>query len=298
MKRLLHILIFISLIPVGLKAQQLPHFTQYMFNDYVLNPAIAGTKDYYQVRAISRFQWVGVVDAPQTINLSINGPHSEKSMGFGGYLYNDVTGPTSKTGIYGTYAYNINIVNNIRLSMGLSLGILQNKIDGTKITLHDIDDPVLQDGVYSSWVPDASIGFYFYDENWFGGFSAFQLFSNNLKVYDEKSGLNRLKHHYYLMGGYRFDVSPQFSIEPSLFFKGTPHVTPQIDINAKVTYQEMVWLGLSYRSQDAVSILLGYIHNKRYYFGYAYEFGITEFRSYNSGTHEIMIGLRFNPIKK
>ncbi len=297
MKKLLYILTIFIAISGEIQAQQLPHFTQYMFNDYALNPAVAGTKDHYEVRAISRFQWVGIVDAPQTINLSINGPHTEKPMGFGAYLYNDVTGPTSKTGLYGSYAYNITIVNDIRLSMGLSFGLLQNTIDGTKITLHDIDDPVLQEGVYSTWVPDANIGFYIYDKNWFGGFSTFQLLSNKLKIYDEKSGLNRLKRHYYIMGGYRFDITPEFSVEPSLFFKGTSNVPPQIDLNAKLTYQKMVWLGFSYRSQDAASVLIGYVHNERYYFGYAYDFGISEFKNYNSGSHEIMIGLRFNTIK-
>lgn len=97
MKKHLSILICtILLVPAGLLSQQLPHFTQFMFNDYVLNPAVAGTKDYYQVRSNSRFQWAGIVDAPQTISLSMNGPHSTRPMGFGGYLYNDVTGPTSR----------------------------------------------------------------------------------------------------------------------------------------------------------------------------------------------------------
>lgn len=298
MKKLVGIFLLSWSLFTASLAQQLPQFTQFMFNDYVLNPAVAGTRSYYQVRAVSRFQWAGIVDAPQTISLSINGPNSTKSMGIGGYLYNDVTGPTSRTGVYGTYAYNINIVNDIRLSMGLSFGFLQNTIDGTKITLHDPNDPVLQNSVYSSFVPDASIGFYLYDKNWFAGFSAFQLFSNNLKIYDEKNGLNKLKRHYYLTGGYSFILTNQLTFEPSFIAKGTAHIPLQIELNAKVVYLEIAWLGFSYRSQDAASILIGYVHNKKYYFGYAYDFSISDFRKYNSGSHEIMIGFRFNPLKK
>ncbi|HDR89025.1 MAG TPA: type IX secretion system membrane protein PorP/SprF [Bacteroidetes bacterium] len=280
-----------------LAAQQLPQYTQFMFNDFVLNPAVAGTADYYQIRSNSRFQWVGILDAPQTISLSIYGPHKEKPMGFGGYLYSDVTGPTSRTGLYGTYAYNIEAWPDIRLSMGLSLGLLQNKVDGTEIQLIEENDPVFQGGVYSAWVPDASLGFYLYHDNWFAGFSAFQLFSNNIKVYDMKNGLNRLKHHYYLMGGYATDIHPDFRLEVSAMLKGTTPVPLQLEFNARTTYRETFWMGLSYRTKDAASILLGYIHENRFMFGYSYDISTSTIRSFNSGTHEIMIGVRLNPIR-
>ena len=297
MKKYIYILYIFIILPGTLLSQQLPHYSQFMFNDYVINPAVAGAKDFYEAKAMSRFQWAGVVDAPQTVSLSINGPHAKKPMGFGGYLYNDVTGPTSRTGLYGTYAYNIGLANNIRLSMGLSFGLLQNTIDGTKITLHDLNDPALKEAVTSSIVPDAALGVYAYDDNWFAGFSAFQLFANNLKVYDEKNGLNTLKRHYFLTAGYLFSFS-DFVLEPSFIVKGMVNVPPQIDINLKVTYLEIAWLGISYRSQDAIAILAGYIHKKKYYFGYAYDITISDFKYYNSGSHEIMIGFRFNNLKK
>jgi len=268
-----------------------------MFNDFVLNPAIAGTKPYYEIRSASRFQWAGVIDAPQTMSLSMYGPHSTKDMGFGGYLYNDITGPTSRTGIYGSYAYNIEIKTGIRLSMGLSGGILQNKVDGTKITLNEPNDQALKEAVYSNYSPDASVGLYAHGDNWFAGFSAFQLFANSLKYYDVKTGLNKLKTHYYLMGGYRYEINNDFQVEGSTMIKNVIPVPFQIEMNVKGTYQEKFWLGLSYRSSDAMSVLVGYIHMEKYYFGYAYDIGLSDFRKYNSGSHEIMIGVRFNKIK-
>ena len=240
MKKFLYIFIFLNgIISLGTRSQQLPHYTQYMFNDYVLNPAVAGTKDHYQIRANSRFQWAGIIDAPQTISLSMNGPHNTRPMGFGGYLYNDVTGPTSRTGIYGTYAYNVSIRGDIRLSMGLSFGILQNKIDGTEIALHDPNDPAMKGGITSAFVPDASVGLYAYGRSWYAGFSAFQLFSNNLKIYDEKNGLNKLKSHFYLIGGYSYEINSEFKIDPSVIIKAMSPVPIQIDLNAKITYQEI-----------------------------------------------------------
>ncbi len=298
MKRYLYICAFLACLLQGkLDAQQMPQYTQFMFNDFVLNPAVAGTRDYYQIRSNSRFQWIGILDAPQTISLSMYGPHKSKPMGFGGYLYSDVTGPTSRTGIYGTYAYNIEAWPGIRLSMGLSLGLLQNKVDGTEIKLIEENDPVFQGGVYSSWAPDAAIGFYLYHENWFAGFSAFQLLTNKVRVYDVKNGLNKLKNHYYLMGGYRYDINGDFRVEPSVILKGTTPVPIQIELNTRVTYRETFWLGLSYRTKDAASILLGYVHDNRFMFGYSYDISTSAIRSYNSGTHELMIGVRLNPIK-
>jgi type IX secretion system PorP/SprF family membrane protein len=280
----------------SLDAQQLSHYTQFMFNDYVLNPAVAGTKDYYQVRSVSRFQWTGIVDAPQTISLSAYGPHKSLDMGFGGYLFSDVTGPTSKTGIYGTYAYNLEAWNDIRLSMGVSLGILQSKFDGTEIRMFQ-DDPLVQGGVYNAYSPDAALGLYLYHENWYAGFSAFQLFANKLKLYDVKSGLNKLKNHFFLVGGYRYDINDEFSVEPSIIIKGVTPVPMQVDLNARATYLNRFWLGLSYRTKDAFSFLLGYIHEERFYFGYAFDISTSTIKDFNSGTHEIMIGIRLNPVK-
>ncbi len=297
MRQLLKTGLLLILLTPDLQAQQLSNYSQFMFNDYVLNPAVAGTKDYYRIRANSRFQWAGIIDAPQTVSFSVFGPHATRDMGFGGYIINDVTGPTSRTGLYGSYAYNVEIKDDIRLSMGLSVGLLQYKVDGTRITLFDPDDNALKESVTSTFTPDADVGLYAYGKNWYAGFSAFQLFANSLKIYDVKNGLNKLKTHYYLMGGYTIEINRDFTVEPGLLIKKTTPVPVQIDLNTKVTYLEKMWLGVSYRSSDAVAILVGYIHDKKYYFGYSYDIGINDIRRYNSGSHEIMLGVHFNDIK-
>jgi type IX secretion system PorP/SprF family membrane protein len=287
------------MLPFTSKGQQSPMYTQYMFNKFVYNPAVAGIDPYFQIRSNHRFQWVGLTDPPLTNSLSYFGPHATLPMGYGGYIYYDVTGPTSKAGITGAYAYNIGITDDLRLSMGISIGLMQYRVDGTQITLPDWQkyqqiDPALQDAVYSSFAFDANFGLYLYSDNYYAGFSTTQLINSKLDLY----GLNKLKTHYYLTGGYMFELNNDFKLEPSLIIKATAPLVFQLDFNVRVVYMDMIWLGLSYRTQDALSLLIGYTYDNRIHIGYSYDFTTTDLRKYNSGTHEIMIGYRFNDIKK
>ena len=129
-----------------------------MFNDFVINPAIAGVHDFYQIRTNHRFQWVGLLDPPVTNSIAFYGPHANLDMGYGGYVYNDVTGPTSRTGITGSYAYNIAITGDMRLSMGISARMMQFRIDGTQLNPKDVSDPSILEMVSTTYVPDAGMG--------------------------------------------------------------------------------------------------------------------------------------------
>ena len=103
--RLKYILLFL-MISVYCSAQQLPHYSLYMFNDAVINPAVVGTKDYNRIDLISRSQWSGFEGAPKTQLLSYQRAQGE-NMGLAGTVFNDVTGPISRTGVQLSYAYNI-----------------------------------------------------------------------------------------------------------------------------------------------------------------------------------------------
>jgi len=298
MRRILYItLILVTVCGSLVNAQQLPQFTQYMFNDFVVNPAIAGTQDYYQIRTNHRFQWVGLLDPPITNTLAFYGPHTKLDMGYGGYVYNDVTGPTSRTGISGAYAYNFGITGDIRLSMGISVSLLQYKVDGTQLDIKQEDDPAILPIISSTFVPDGGLGVYLYADQFYAGFSAAQLLNNKLTIFNDNTGLNKLKTHFYLTGGYRYEVDQDWMLEPSLIVKSTAPKEITFDISAKVEWKNMVWGGLSYRLKDAFSVMLGYSYDEQFYFGYAYDIGVSDLRNYNTGTHELMIGYRFNDIK-
>jgi type IX secretion system PorP/SprF family membrane protein len=281
----------------ALQAQQMPHYTQYMFNDFVINPAIAGVYDYYQIRTNHRFQWVGLLDPPMTNSIAFYGPHANLDMGYGGYVYHDVTGPTSRTGVTGSYAYNIAISGDMRLSMGLYASVMQYRIDGTQLNPADVSDPAILNMVSTSYLPDAGIGLYLYAEKFYAGLSLAQLLNNNIKIFDDKDGVNRLKTHINLTGAYRFWLDQDWLIEPSIMIKGTVPQQLSFDITARVEWQRTLWGGFSYRNKDAVAIMVGYSFDESLFFGYAYDIGISELSKYNTGSHEIMIGYRFNDIK-
>jgi type IX secretion system PorP/SprF family membrane protein len=298
MRRLKAILLFFAIAGSGsLLGQQLPQFTQYMFNDFVINPAIAGTQNHYQIRTNHRFQWVGLADPPMTNSIAFYGPSEKWDMGLGGYIYNDVTGPTSRTGLTGSYAYNIAVNNDMRLSMGISLSLIQYRVDGTQLNPKDVSDPSILNMVSTTYMPDAGLGAYLYADEFYVGLSVSQILNSRVKVFDKKVDDNRLKPQLNLTGGYIYEINPEWDLEPMLIFKTTAPKEVSFDITAKVTWQKMVWGAVSYRYSEAVAILIGYSYQDTFIFGYAYDIGISTLRNYNSGTHELMIGYRFNDVK-
>ncbi|MFP4620998.1 MAG: type IX secretion system membrane protein PorP/SprF [Bacteroidales bacterium] len=285
------------------KAQQMPQYTQYTWNDYMINPAVAGTHNYLQVRAFSRMQWMGINGAPQTHSISVYGPTGDQPMGYGGYIYSDYTGPTSRLVFKGSYAYNIPINSNIRISGGISLGGIQYKVDGTQFNTQAIEeiwgqDPVIDGTVRSTFIPDASAGFYMYSTYFFAGISAHQLIGNKLnKITPEQIGVNRLKQHFYLAGGYNFILNRDFTIQPSLLVREMFPSPPQAEITARAIYQRIAWAGLAYRTNDAFAFMAGYNHENRWYFGISYDVTYSQLRQYSGGSIEVMFGLKFNDIK-
>ena len=295
----------VMLLGTGIASgQQIPNLTQYVFNDYLFNPAIGGIYDYYQVKTNYRHQWAGITDAPKTYMLSAYGPHKTMPMGYGGYIFSDVIGPTSKLGIYGSYAYNIKVSGDIRLSMGAFVGLTQYKIDLSATDLPQSDPVITQNGSnYTKFLPDGSLGLYLYTSQYYGGVSVMQLFSNKIETVesdsvDYKSVMSRLNNHLVLMGGYKYNINRDFDIEAGSMIKLVKGSPVQVDINVRSIYQKMVWFGVNYRSGDAVSLLAGYNYQDMLYLGLSYDITTSELRNYTSGTYEIMIGVKFNKIKQ
>ena len=275
-------------------SQQLPIFSQYLLNDYAYNPAIAGSNDYYDVKSNHRYQWVGITDAPRTYTLSLNGPSKNKKMGFGGMVFTDHVGPTRRTGFQASYAYHLNISSDVKLSLALSAGMLEWKLDGHKIELYDLNDQVLVNNVMRAVVPDAKFGFLVYHKDWYAGGSIPNLLASQLSFSNtDNTGLSKLKPHYYLHGGYVFHLNDDVDLEPSCMIKFISPVPVQFDIMTKATWKQKVWLGVAYRTMDAASAMIGYLFKQNLLFGYSYDFTTSNLRNYSSGTHELMFGVRF-----
>ena len=277
-------------------AQQLAQHSQYLFNDYLVNPAIGGSRPYFDVKTNHRYQWVGITDSPRTFTLSVHGPTKNRKMGLGGLIYTDIVGPTRRIGFQFSYSYHLQLNDNLRLSFGVAAGLQQFAVDGSKITTHDPGDAVISTGYQSAIVPDAKFGAYLYsmDEKLFVGVAFPQILQNKLYFFDSQTSTeSKLEDHYYLMGGYRFDVGDDFKVEPSVLVKYVDPVPLKVDIMARVIYQDKVWIGGGFRTNDAFSAMVGYLHRQNLMIGYSYDFTTTNLRNYSDGTHELMLGIRF-----
>ncbi len=286
----------IILLLVGLEkvqGQHLPMFTQYFLNDYVTNIATAGSKPWFDVKSGHRYQWAGITDSPRTFTLSASGPNKKMNMGYGFYLFTDNVGPTRRTGIQFSYAYHFKITKTIKLSFGLSGGLLQYTVDGSKITLRDKYDAVISNGLQSALIPDFTFGFHLYHEDWFVGASFPQLVQNKLYFFNyQNQSLSKLEDHYYANAGYTFHLGEDFDIQPGVLFKYVKPLPAQFDIMARVIYKKQVWFGGSLRTQDAWSLFAGYMYKNNLSIGYSYDISTSGLKNYNSGSHEIVGGIR------
>jgi type IX secretion system PorP/SprF family membrane protein len=294
-KKLLFILLIVVCV-AQLNAQQLPQYSNYMINDYVMNPAIGGSNSYFEAKSNNRYQWIGITDAPRTYILSLAGPTKSLKMGLGGVLFTDIVGPTRRTGFYLTYAYHLKVAEKVKVSMGLSGGLLQFAVDGSKITLRDPGDNVISNGVQSVLLPDFGAGIYAYstDHKWYGGLSVPQVLQNKVKFFDySTSTLSKLATHIYATGGYKFSLNDDFKIEPSVCLKYVKPAPLQFDLGLRAIYKDKIWIGGAFRYLDAVSAMIGYVMQENITFAYSYDFTTTNIKKYSTGTHELMIGIKF-----
>ncbi len=288
-------ILFIVGFSTTVKAQQISQVSQYSMNDYIVNPAVAGSRDYFEAKMMNRNQWSGFTDAPRTFTLSLLAPFKNPKFAMGGYLFVDNVGPTRRTGLQVSYAYHLTINEKMKLGLSASVGLLQFTIDGSRIELASADDPALYNELNSQLVFDAKFGAYLYADNWYAGFTLPQLLQNQIELYETMDGdLNRLEDHYLVTGGYRFEVTDDIKLEPSVLVKYVYPAPIKIDASLKVIYKEMLWAGGSWRNNDAWVAMIGYEWNETLSLGYSFDFTTSNLKNYSNGTHEIVIGFRLN----
>ncbi len=296
-----------------LAAQQLPTYSQYMMNGFLINPALAGGDVYTSVNLTAREQWVGFPDAPRTHAISVQTRLLKKSyisrstsvrkkirrptrsgrVGIGGYFFSDQNGITNRTGAQFTYAYHIPM-NESQLSFGLALTAYQFRINDKDIILYEDVDPLLDGSDKVLYIPDANFGMMLTARDFFAGFSVSELFQASLKFGQTNYQSYRLHRHYYLMGGYTFDLSGDFSIQPTVLVKATTQNINQvqIDFNTRLYYKDDYWAGLSWRTRDALVFMAG-VKFSQYYIGYAFDYTLSNIRKYSFGSHEFMLAAKF-----
>jgi type IX secretion system PorP/SprF family membrane protein len=309
-------------------AQQKPQYSQYLLNQYLLNPAVGGTEDFADVKAGYRNQWTAFEGAPTTFYLTANwalGKTERTSAlpvrnrygrpmgrtpifagqrkgpghhGVGAVLVADRTGPTSRTTLNASYAYHYPLTNRMRLSAGISGGVTQHTTDFDQLRLLNPQDLYAQQGKVNAWQPDLNAGVFVYDDRFYAGLGtqqlAFKRLNYKLSGGTDYQPLGRLYTHVFLTAGYRYDLNEDWILAPSVLLKSVRPAPVSFDVNAKFLYQERFWMGLSYRHRDAVVGLIGINLNSLLTLGYSYDYVLSDVQIASRGSHEIVLGLMIN----
>lgn len=285
-----------------LMAQQASLVSHYMFNGLLINPAYAGSKEYVSATLLYRKQWVGLEGAPVTYSGSVHGLLKKQKLGLGAFIQQDKIGVTKQSDAYVSAAYHLPVGDVGKLSVGLQMGISSFNSEVVELTYWDPGDKVFDYNSFSSLLPNAGLGVYYYRPMFYAGLSAPYLLSYD----DHQSGaVNSSKpvHHqdrrFYATVGTVIETEKDVKFKPSILVRSEGNTPLQFDLNLNILINDIFWIGASYRSNDAVVALLEYQVNRKFRLGYSYDYTLSEIGNYNSGSHEIMLGYDFGyPVVK
>ena len=319
-------IIFLFII-CSASAQQLPIYTQYVMNTFVLNPAVAGIENYWDVKASRRQQWVGLDGAPTTTYFTAQGPlkksyydnredptsfHPEGDnprghaywedygatdphAGAGITIINDATGPINHFSACGTLSYHIPLAKQTSLSAGLSGGAQEISLNSDKLNFgmdYPVDPAVAGSGYLDRWKPLINAGLWLYSKEYFVGFSAQNIVPSDLAFSDDtlKVQNGKLIPHLFLMAGYRIPVTDDINFLPSVLVRYVDPVPVGFDINGKFQYRDLLWVGASFRHKDGFAAMLGINISNSVNIGYSYDYVTSPLNSVSYGTHELLVG--------
>jgi type IX secretion system PorP/SprF family membrane protein len=293
MKRL-YFTLLILFSSITVYGQQDAMFSHYMFNGLYINPAYAGSKEFVSTTLIARKQWSGFEGAPSTQIASLHAPLNDRRVGLGVMISNDKIGITNQTDFYGSYAYHIP-TNRGKFSLGLNAGFTYFKSKFSDLTVWDGDDPVYETNSLSNILPNFGAGMYYYSHKFYAGLSAPQMLSYDPDQFFhvEVEKVHKLSRHYYFTSGMIITTDGELKFRPSFMVKYAQNAPLQYDINLNLLISDIIWIGGSYRSNDAAILILEYQVNKKLRVGYSYDFTLSEIRKHSTGSHELIIGYDF-----
>ncbi|WP_396601719.1 type IX secretion system membrane protein PorP/SprF [Algibacter sp. R77976] len=291
------LVVFTALLSLETKAQQDPQYTQYMYNTMSINAGYAGQRDVLSATALYRTQWVGIDGAPKTITFGIHSPLKNDRIGLGLNIVSDRLGPAEETSIDANVSYTIPVdeTGDLELSFGLKGGLHILDTDWSKGVFQN-PDRVFNDNL-NLISPTLGAGLYLHSEKWYLGLSVPNILNtDHYDDFQESIATERL--HYFLIGGYVFNLSDNTKLKPAFLVKGVSGAPLIADLSVNALFNEKFTLGLAYRWDDSVSGLAGFQINPGLFIGYAYDATTTALNNYNSGTHEIMLRFELQEIGK
>ena len=281
------------MLPSIAVAQQLPMYSQYMFNGLTINPAYAGTSDALNVSSQMRWQWTGLEGAPRTTTVSAHAPVQRKKIGLGFVVSRDEIAVFRQTSVFGMYAYRLQVGTGY-LSMGLQGGFTAFRADYSKVyTLNP--DATFQD-TYSQFMPNAGAGVFYYNSLFYAGLSAPLLVANQVANGDAEVFTQR--RHYFFSSGAVFKLSDRVKVKPNILVKMVDGSPLSVDYNINFLLNDIVWVGASVRPPESVCFLTEVNLNKRFRIGYSYDY-ITQpmLRSATTASHEVLLNYKISLVK-
>ena len=273
-------------------AQQDSQYTNYMYNTINVNPAYAGSRGVMSIFGMHRTQWVGLDGAPVTNVASINTPINNSKFGMGISFVNDRIGPSDENAISADISYTIPTSETYKLSFGVKGTANLLNVDYTKLNRYDLTDPQFQNNIDNKFSPNIGAGIYFHSDKLYAGLSV-PNFLETEHFDDNVAATAKERMHYYLIGGYVFDLSDNIKFKPAFLTKLVTGAPLQLDLTANFMFNEKFVLGAAWRWDAAVSGLAGFQVNENWMIGYAYDAETTKLSNYNSGSHEIFLRYEF-----
>lgn len=288
MRYLIHIA-FLLLAATSGVAQQWPLHTQYFFNDLFYNPATAGHQATWEGFASVRSQWTGLQGRPATYLLGAEYGLGGTPWGFGGFLQNDVTGPMRRTGLTLSGSYQLNLKGKGQLYFGLAAGLYRLGLQ-SDVLVQNPNDPTLAAAQDGNWLPDANIGIYYTHGDYFGGISVPQFLQPSVDLYANGiSSTYQSARAIYVTGGRHLQVHPEVRVTPSFLVRYSSPALVQLEVTGIATVKETVFGGLSYRSQDALAVIVGAHIESTYKIGYSYDITTSPLQQVSGGSHEVFL---------
>lgn len=298
MKKLYFLTVFALITFVDVSAQQDPNYTQYMYNLSVINPAYAGSKESLSGGLLYRKQWVEIEDAPTTGTFFLHSPVG-KNVGLGLSAITDKIGPVEENNIYGDFSYTLNLGGETRLALGLKAGVTLHKINFTKIypTLPDPNDGVFRYADPNSSKFNLGTGAFFYTNKFYLSLSVPNMLKSKYLDYNGTEYGSEVS-HYFLTGGYVFDLTPNVKFKPFAMVKSAFNSPTSFDVSTNFLFNDKFEVGATYRLEDSFGAMVNYAITPNLRIGYAYDRIVSDLKVATQSSHEVILLFDLNFPKK
>ena len=298
MKKILLLAVIMLMAFLDASAQQDPHYTQYMYNMNIINPAYAGSKENLSFGLLYRKQWIEIEDAPTTFSFSGSAPVG-KNVGLGLSIISDKIGPVEENNVYGDFSYTLNLGGERRLAFGLKAGVTFQKIGLRSIiqpTLPDPNDGAFQEDTNNSKL-NIGTGLFYYTNKYYVALSIPNMLKSAHLDYNGVKYGTEIQ-HYFLTGGYVFDLNPNLKFKPFAMIKSAFNAPTSFDISTNFLYLEKFEMGATYRLQDSFGAMVNYAVSPSLRIGYAYDHIVSDLKVTTPSSHEIILLFDLNFPKK